>query len=105
MKWAKRRYLLLQIDIDGPLSEQELLGEIWNSITEMYGEYGASLANLSLICYDETKKKAIVRVGLVALQPLRASLALITRIADREAAVNLIQVSGTIKSLRETMKK
>ena len=99
MKRSKRRYLLLQIDLDGSLSQREFLDAVWGSITRLYGESGASLTNLSLINYDEKKKSALLRVSLNALQPVRASLALITRISDRAAAVHVIKISGTIKSL------
>lgn len=101
MKRSKRRYLLLQIDSDGALSQRDFLDAAWGSITKLYGESGASCASLLLINFDEDTKRALVRVSLDALQPFRASLALITRIADREAAVHVVKVSGTIKSLRE----
>lgn len=105
MKRSKRRYLLLQIDIDDGLSQREFLEAIWGSIEKLYGENGASYANLSLINYDESAKRAIVRISLNALQPVRASLALITRIAERCAAVHVSRISGTIKSLEEKTAK
>jgi RNase P/RNase MRP subunit POP5 len=99
LKRSKRRYLLLQIDVDGSLNEREFLDAVWGSITRMYGESGASLTNMSLIKYDEEKKSALIRVSLSALQSVRASLALITRVSDRSVAVQVIKISGTIKSL------
>jgi len=99
LKRSKRRYLLLQIDVEGSLNEREFLDAIWGSIARLYGENGASLTNMSLIKYDEEKKSALIRVSLSALQIVRASIALITRISDRSAAVQVIKISGTIKSL------
>ena len=101
LKRVKRRYLLLQVDTDATLSQREVLDAVWASITKLYGEHGASLAGLSLVSFDEGKKTAVVRVALNALQPVRASIALIARIAGKEAAVHVIAVSGTLKSLRD----
>jgi len=105
LKWSKRRYLLLQIDTDAALSQREFTDAVWSAITRLYGEYGASSTNLSLINYDEEKKSALIRVSLNALQPVRASLALITRIADRDATVHVIGISVTVKSLKEKAKQ
>ena len=76
---------------------------IWGSITQLYGEYGASQANLVLINYDAEQKLAIVRVNLPALGNLRASIATIVQIADKPAAVHVLAVSGTIKALSKQL--
>ncbi len=101
MKRSKKRYLLLQIDADVVPSQREFLEAVWGSITKTFGENGASLTNLSLIDYDEEGKSVIVRVSLHALQLVRVSLALITRIAQVDAAVHVVRISGTIKSLKQ----
>ena len=59
------------------------------------------LTGLSLIDYDVEKKMAVIRVALAAVDLVRASLASITFLAGREAAVHVLAVSGTIKALRE----
>lgn len=105
MKRSKRRYLLLQFDADGTLSQREFIDAVWGSITRLYGESGASSTNLSLINYNEERKSALIRISLNALQSVRASLALITRIADKKASVHVIRISGTIKSLEEKTKQ
>ena len=101
LKRVKRRYLLLQVDSEARVSQRDVLDAVWASITKLYGEYGASLAGLSLVSFDEEKNAAVIRVTLSSLQPVRASIALITRIVEREAAVHVLAVSGTLKSLRE----
>ena len=101
LRRVKRRYLWLQVDTDAALDQREVLDAVWAAITKLYGEHGASLAGLSLVSFDEEKKTAVVRVALNALQPVRASIALITRIAGREVAVHVMAVSGTLKSLRD----
>ncbi len=101
MKRTKRRYLALQVEIEGSLSERELLDEIWSAVRRLYGEHGASQTGLAQLEFNEDTKTAITRVSLVALQQVRAALASITHITDREGAVHVIAISGTIKSLRK----
>jgi RNase P/RNase MRP subunit POP5 len=72
---------------------------IWAAVTKLYGEVGASLTGLTLIDFDLERKVAVVRVSLVALGMVRASLATVTSIGGREAAVHVLAVSGTLKAL------
>ena len=101
MKRVKRRYLALRIESDGMVSQKELMDAVWGAVTKLYGECGASLASLSLVDYDVEKRYAVIRVSLVSLNMVRASLASITSMASRDAAVHVLAVSGTIKSLHE----
>ena len=101
MKRIKRRYLALQLESEASPSGKEFLDAIWGSVTRLHGEFGASHAGLALVNYDEERKIAVVRVWLAALLSVRASLALITHLAGKDAAVHVLAVSGTIKSLFE----
>ena len=99
MKRIKRRYLALQLECEGLPTERELMDAIWAAVTKLYGEVGASLTGLALIDFDLDRKVAVVRVSLVALGMVRASLATVTSIAGKEAAVHVLAVSGTLKAL------
>ena len=101
MKRVKRRYLALQVDSDGVPSRKEVMDAVWGAVTRLYGEHGASLTRLALIDYDMEKKTAVIRTSLATLDLVRASLASITSVADREAAVHVLAVSGTIKALHQ----
>ena len=101
MKRVKRRYLALRIESDGIISQKELMDAVWGAVAKLYGECGASLSSLSLIDYDVEKRYAVIRVSLASLSMVRASLASITSVANRDAAVRVLAVSGTIKSLYE----
>lgn len=100
MKRIKRRYLAVQIDTEGTLRQREFLDAVWNAVTRLYGEYGASQTGLVLLDFNEDGKTAVIRVSLTTLQQVRAALASITKIMGIEAAVHITAVSGTIKSLR-----
>lgn len=100
MKRVKRRYLALLMECSTPVNARELSNAIWDAITRLYGEYGASQTGLKILDFNEKKQEGIIRVSLVALQQVRASLSSITKIAGKESAVHVISISGTVKSLR-----
>lgn len=99
MKRTKRRYLAVQIECEGTPTERELMDAVWASVTRLYGEVGASLTGLALINFDVEHKIAVVRCTLVSLPSVRASLAALTRVTDRETTLHVLVVSGTIKAL------
>ena len=103
MKRVKRRYLALQVDSDGAPTPKEFMDAVWSAVTKLYGEYGASLTSLTLIDYNAEKRIAVIRIALATVGMVRTSLASIMSIANREAAVHVVAVSGTIKSLREKL--
>ncbi len=100
MKRVRRRYLALQVNIEGKLDQREFIDTVWKAITQLFGEYGASQTGLTLLDYNEDGKTAIIRVSLIGLQQARAALASITHISGKEAAIHVTGISGTIKSLR-----
>ena len=104
MKTVRRRYLALEVDSCEGVSSSEFMNVVWGAVTKLYGEVGASQTGLSLIDYDQQKKTAIVRVGHKALDMVRASLASITQMSNKPAAVHVLTVSGTIKALKKKAK-
>lgn len=104
MKRTKRRYLALQLDVEGVPNEKELMDAIWGSVSKLYGEVGASLTSLALINLDVERKITVIRTSLETLNMVRASLASMTKIAGKDASVNVLAVSGTIKALLEGLK-
>jgi RNase P/RNase MRP subunit POP5 len=78
---------------------------VWGAVSKLYGEHGASLTNLSLIDYDAEKKTAVIRTALATVGMVRTSLASITSVANKEAAVHVVAVSGTLKALHKQLEK
>lgn len=103
MKRVKRRYLALQLEMDGVPTEKELMDAIWCSVARVYGDVGASLTCLALISFDVSRMVAVVRTSLETLDMVRASLACVTSVAGRDAAVHVLAVSGTLKALFEKL--
>jgi RNase P/RNase MRP subunit POP5 len=78
---------------------------IWETISRLYGEYGASQTSLSLISFDDKNKSAVLRTGHTTVDIVRTALASITRIRDKPAAVHVLALSGTIKALRKSLRQ
>jgi RNase P/RNase MRP subunit POP5 len=77
---------------------------IWNAVSKLFGEYGASQAGLTLIDYDVERRLAVVRTAHTALNMVQAALASITSIQGKPAAMHVITISGTIKTLYRRIK-
>lgn len=101
LKRPKRRYLALTIDSDETFDSKELIGAVWNAISKLYGEYGASQAGLTLISYDIESKFAVIRASHMAVEMVRTALASITRVQDKPLAIHVLTVSGTIRALQK----
>lgn len=105
MKRVKRRYLAIQVESTSTLHPRALIDAIWNGVSLLYGEYGASKTNLSLIEYNSETNRAILRTSLVSLNQVRASLITITSIADTQVSLHVLAISGTIKALKKNILK
>jgi len=99
LKKVRRRYLALEIDSDEVVSSKEFMDAVWSAFLKLYGEYGASQAGLKLIDCDMEKRFAVIRTVHTTLEMVRTALASITKIENKPAAIHVLTVSGTVKSL------
>jgi len=98
---VKRRYLALQIESAESLEEEDIKDAVWNAVIQLFGEYGASQAGLSLVKYDRKKGEAVLRCSLKALSMVHASVATITEIRDKPVALHVLRISGTLRALSQ----
>ena len=96
---VRRRYLALKLVSDRSVSREDLMNTIWDALVQLFGEYGASQTNLTIIRYNHERDSAIVRCSHKALEMVKASIASITEINGKPAAVHVERVSGTLKAL------
>jgi RNase P/RNase MRP subunit POP5 len=99
IKRVKRRYLLLRIDSAVSVEEGNLKDAVWNAVTSLFGEYGASQAGLFFVKYDRERKEVVLRCSLKALEMVHASIVSITRIRNEPTTIHVLRVSGTIRAL------
>ncbi len=95
-----RRYLAISLDGGDAYSEQEISDALYQAVQELFGDFGVSGLRPRLIEYDEERREGIVRCNRSSTREMRAALALITEISDRDVAVRVMGASGTIKSLK-----
>jgi len=105
LKREKKRYLDLKIVSEQPLNEQTVLDAVQASVQRLFGEYGASKANIKLIKTIPEKRHFIIRCSHKALEQVRAAIASTTEINGKNAAIHVLDVSGTLKALSKKTKK
>lgn len=98
-KREKRRYLALTVVVEQPPSKEAVLDAVQASVHRLFGEYGASKANLRLIKKRQEKGPIVVRCSHKALEQVRAAIASTTVIDGKAVAVHVLGVSGTLKAL------
>jgi RNase P/RNase MRP subunit POP5 len=100
LKREKRRYLALKVVGEQPPTEQVVLDAVQASLHRLFGEYGASKANLKLVKRPE-KGQIVIRCSHRALEQVRAAIASTTVIDGKAGAIHVAGVSGTLKALSE----
>lgn len=98
-KGVRRRYLALKLVSGSSVSREDLMNTIWDAVVQLFGEYGASQTDLTLIRYSSERDYAILRCSHRALEMVKASVACITEIEGKPVAVHVKRVSGTLKAL------
>jgi len=100
-KRMRRRYLALKVVSEQRVTEGAVINAVWKAILQLFGEYGASQTNVSLIEYEPQRNYAVVRCSHTALERVRASIASIVEINGKPAVIHVMGVSGTLRALRK----
>ncbi len=99
----RRRYLALKIHGETDISEADLYRAISDKIHFLYGVKGSAETDCRMIEYDQQQRRGIIRCNHDRLTETRAALAHITSINDAPVAIQVVTVSGTIKTLRKRL--
>jgi RNase P/RNase MRP subunit POP5 len=97
--------MALEVDSSEMFGSKEVMDAVWNAVSKLFGEYGASQAGIALIDYDAERRLVVVRTAHTAVDMVRAALASIIKIQDRPVAIRVVRVSGTIKTLYKKIKQ
>ena len=101
----RKRYLALRAESSQPLTERDLMSAIWTTLYQVYGEFGASQAALSMVEYDNERRILIIRCSHTALDMIRSTIAAVTQISREPTVFRVIRVSGTLKALKKKLPK
>ncbi len=101
---SRKRYIGVEVESDEDVDGQSLYDSVLNSILQLFGEVGASKAELVLINHDSNTHQAILRCAHGSLDLVRASIVAIKKLAETEGTVHIISVSGTLKCLRKRLR-
>lgn len=92
--------MALEIEHTGKINESDLEDALFGAVSRLFGEYGVSKAGLVLLSHDAVKNCAVLRCTNISLDLVKASLASIMEIGSEPAAIRVLGVSGTLRSLR-----
>lgn len=99
LKREKRRYLALEVVSEQPLNEQTVMDAVQFSVHRLFGEYGASKANIKLIKNLPEKRQFVICCSHKELEHVRAAIASTTAMNGKTAIIHVLGVSGTLKAL------
>ena len=99
IKREKRRYLALKTETEQPLNEQIVLDAVQASVLSLFGEYGASKANIKPIKYTPENSQLVIRCSHTMLDKVRAAIASAIMADGKPTAIHVVGVSGTLKAL------
>ena len=99
IKREKRRYLALEVVSEQLFDERAVLDAVQASVLRLFGEYGASKADIKLIKGFPEKHQLVVRCSHLMLEKVRASVVSTVEVDGKAASVHVVGVSGTLKAL------
>ena len=99
IKREKRRYLALYVVSEQPFDERAVLGVVQASVCRLFGEYGASKANIKLIKDIPEKRQVVIRCSHTMLEKVRAAITSTIELDGKPVAIHVVGVSGTLKAL------
>jgi ribonuclease P/MRP protein subunit POP5 len=98
-KRERRRYLALKVQSEEHSDGRTVMDAVDTSVKRLFGEYGASQANLRLIEYIPQNNQLVIRCSHKALEKVRAAITSTIEINGKTAAIHVVGVSGTLKAL------
>jgi ribonuclease P/MRP protein subunit POP5 len=100
---VRRRYLAIRVHSEADVSKADLRRAVSDEIHFLYGVKGAVETDCRTIEFNQPQGKGIIRCNHDRLTETRAALAHITAINGAPVSIQVITVSGTIKSLRKRL--
>jgi RNase P/RNase MRP subunit POP5 len=93
----------VKAESEGEIEGRSLAVAVSSSLVRLFGECGASLADLRLVDYQPESRCAIFRCNHKALDMARASMVALKGVDGEKTALRIVYVSGTLKALRKRL--
>ncbi len=94
-----RRYLLVKLVSEKPLSREEFGNVMMDSVRRNFGQIGLTRIDPRLVRYDAARSNAIIACKRGSETELQAAMALISESSGTPVAPLVLHVSGTIRAL------
>jgi|Deesub1362A_J573_1020465.scaffolds.fasta_scaffold04273_4 ribonuclease P/MRP protein subunit POP5 len=99
MKDERFRYLAVKIHSEKEIRKEEFVKEMWSSAYSLLGDLGVSKMNLRVVRYDYPF--AVIRCSHKSVKMLSAVLGCMKEVDEKEICVQILGISGTIKTATE----
>jgi RNase P/RNase MRP subunit POP5 len=99
VRGIRRRYIAILVRSDKDIDGRSLFDSIERKIHFLYGVAGSSRINFKPIDFNDNI--AIIRCNHVSLPLMRIVIAHIQEIDERPVMLQVLRVSGTIRTLRK----
>ena len=100
-----RRYFLIKLLSDQPLSSEQFGSALTGAVQRYFGELGLSRIEPKLIRFDPQESEAVVACKKEGAGEFEAAIALMSNLSGSSITPLTIRASGTIKSLRKKTRK
>jgi ribonuclease P/MRP protein subunit POP5 len=105
----KKHYVIFRVHTDNPEFRPDFLnirGAIWNSLESWLGESGLAKANVKFVMnlWNPQKQSGLLSCNPKYVDHVKVALALVHQIGDERVIIQVLRVSGTIKSGMEKSK-
>lgn len=99
----KKRYMKFKVHAEKPVEFGEVVDAIWSSSLNYLGSKRTGEANHWVIKnqFSREEQTGIIKVEKSCLNDFRSALTLIDKIGGEEGFIEIKQVSGSIKNLKD----
>jgi RNase P/RNase MRP subunit POP5 len=103
VRGVRRRYLYIKVNAGEIINEDHFFSALSNKVHFLYGVTGSNSMNMKLIEWDNEKQAAIIRINHIKLNEARTVIAHIQKIKNTVVRLDVVRVSGTIKTLKSKL--
>lgn len=95
-----KRYIIFSIIGEKPVEYGYVVSAIWNKLFELYGDFGTSETDMWIIenLFSMEKQRGVIKCSHSEVEKMRTALTLINMISEIKVIVNVLGVTGTVKS-------